>query len=232
MRACDGIRAVFGGFLLRASAVLPHLEGVDNLVALPLGPHEVVLLPGVEVAHRPPEASLERGSHQNAVVALSNVVLVLAESGSWEWLVPAVRLVNFGQESSVVAFFEFQVLLLVLRIRQVFGELLDLRVQGFQRVVGGFRLLRAEVVSFRRRFECRLQRLNRLGLCLNLIWSISFFYYRFFVHSPLDNEQGSCDETLLEQLGLEHLDKVLDPELLCLLRICCRLLLVIFLWRI
>ena len=90
----------------------------------------------------------------------------------------------------------------------------------------------AEVVSLRQGFECRLQRLDRLRLRLNLVGSIRLFDKHLFIHSSLDYQERCSDEALFEQLSLEHLDKVLNPELLCLLRICCRFLLVIFLRRI
>ena len=34
------------------------------------------------------------------------------------------------------------------------------------------------------------------------------------VHAPLNDQQGGCDERLLEELTLKHLDKVLDPDVL------------------
>jgi hypothetical protein len=34
------------------------------------------------------------------------------------------------------------------------------------------------------------------------------------VHSALNDEQTGSDETLFEKLGLEHFDKMLNPELL------------------
>lgn len=31
--------------------VLPHLEALDDLVGLPLSPHEIIFLPALEVTH-------------------------------------------------------------------------------------------------------------------------------------------------------------------------------------
>lgn len=55
------------------------LETIDDLVALPLGPHEVVVFPIVEVTHGPPEARLETSPNQHRVVATTNVVLVRSD---------------------------------------------------------------------------------------------------------------------------------------------------------
>ena len=57
-------------------------QACDYTIGLPLGPHEVVLLPGVEIAHRPPESSLETSAHQLRIIAFANVVLVGIEGGT------------------------------------------------------------------------------------------------------------------------------------------------------
>lgn len=121
-------------FPFLADEVLKVFDGAEDFVAFPLGPHEVVVAPVVEVAHRPPKALLERGPHQNRVVAPPDVVLVGRERGDGELGVEAVTFIDFDKKLAVVLLLQLQVLLLVFGVREVFNQLLDLGVQAFQRV--------------------------------------------------------------------------------------------------
>ena len=92
------------------------LNGVEDLVGLPLGPHEVVVAPVFEVAHGPPEASLQSRAHKNGVVAAPDVVLVRGEGRDGELDLVVVALVDPLQKLAVVLLLQFEVLLLVLRV--------------------------------------------------------------------------------------------------------------------
>lgn len=54
-------------------------ETLYYAVRLPLGPHEVVLLPIVVVSQLPPKSGFHRGSDQDRVVTPTDVILVRRE---------------------------------------------------------------------------------------------------------------------------------------------------------
>jgi len=202
--------------------LLPGLKAVDYTVVLPLGPREVVLLPlAVLRTQRPPESGLQRCSNNLGVVALLDEVLVRRKSCCREFSCHAIRSVNLLQEHAVVPFLQVQKLLFVLRIRQVFRQLLNLRSDLLQ--------------TGRRLWFFRLrQKLSALGLAgagqrLDLVPVLGSAHLlrvlpldkHFVVHSPLDDQQRRRYERFLKQLGLEHFDQMLNPELL---RLLCKLL--------
>ena len=202
--------------------LLPGLKAVDYAVVLPLGPREVVLLPlAVLRTQRPPESGLQRCSNNLRVVALLDEVLVRRKSCSREFSCHAIRSVNLLQEHAVVPFLQVQKLLFVLRIRQVFRQLLNLCSDLLQ--------------TGRRLWFFRLrQKLSALGLAgagqrLDLVPVLGSAHLlrvlpldkHFVVHSPLDDQQRRRYERFLKQLGLEHFDQMLNPELL---RLLCKLL--------
>lgn len=102
------------------------LKAIKHFVRFPLGPNKIIIFPAVVIAHRPPEAGLERCSHDARVVASADVVLVRRELGIRElYLLDAIRLQDFNQELTVVLFLQLQVPLFVLRVRKVLGKLLQ-----------------------------------------------------------------------------------------------------------
>ena len=94
-------------------------EAFDDAVGLPLRPHEVVLLPGVVVAHLPPKSLFERRPHENGVIATANIILVGREGGNRECATVVIRLVDLDQKCTVVPLLQLQVLLLVLGVDQI-----------------------------------------------------------------------------------------------------------------
>jgi len=102
------------------------LEAGEDLVGLPLGPQEVVLVPLFEVSHRPPEPLLHASPHQDRVVPLPNVIFVGRDAGFGEGDLDGVGLVDLVEELLVVLLLELLVLLLVLWVRQVLRQLLYL----------------------------------------------------------------------------------------------------------
>lgn len=96
--------------------VLEGLDAVEDLVALPLGPHEVVVTPLFKVTHAPPKARFKSGSHQDGIVASAYVVLVGWETCVREFYIVAVRAVNFHEELPVVTLLQLKILFLVLRV--------------------------------------------------------------------------------------------------------------------
>lgn len=97
--------------------ILVFLKAFDNLVRLPLCPHEVILLPGFKVAHRPPEALLECRPHKNRVVAAPDVVLIGSKGRDWERCVTVVRFVHLHEEGPVMPLLQIEVTFLVLGVR-------------------------------------------------------------------------------------------------------------------
>ena len=53
------------------------LDALEDLVGLPLGPQEVVVVPFIKIhTHRPPEASLQGCSNEHGVVSSADVIFV------------------------------------------------------------------------------------------------------------------------------------------------------------
>lgn len=64
--------------------LLPRLDASKDLVAFPLSPNEVVVLPIVVVTHGPPESRLESCAHDARVVSAPDVKLVRGERSCGE----------------------------------------------------------------------------------------------------------------------------------------------------
>jgi hypothetical protein len=60
-------------------AIHVGLNSSDNFVTFPLRPHKVVVVPLIEIAHRPPEATLYTGTYKHRVITLSYIILVRRE---------------------------------------------------------------------------------------------------------------------------------------------------------
>jgi hypothetical protein len=65
----------------------------------------------------------------------------------------AVTFTNFYQELSVVLFFQFQVLLFIFRVSEVFRKLLNLRKQALKCIQNYFRLALSKVIFLLRAFN-------------------------------------------------------------------------------
>lgn len=65
--------------LLLILQFLVSLESTDNPVGLPLRPHEIVLVPRLKIAHRPPKSLFQSTPDQYGVIALADIVFVGVE---------------------------------------------------------------------------------------------------------------------------------------------------------
>jgi len=115
-------------FLLK---FLVRFYAVKNFIALPLGPHEVIVAPFLVVAHTPPKSCFESRTHKNRIIATTYVILIRREACVGEFDVITVRTVNFHQKLPVVSLLQLKKLLLVFGVGQILGELLDLGSQSF-----------------------------------------------------------------------------------------------------
>lgn len=97
--------------------LLVGLQWIDYLIWFPLGPHEVILVPAFKVAHRPPVPCFQRCPDQYGIIAAPDIVLVGREGGCGKDDVIVVRLIDFGEECSVVPLLQIEIFLLIFGIR-------------------------------------------------------------------------------------------------------------------